>query len=63
VTCYFDVVLCPCSSQILASLAWVSKVTPSKNPAVKFSSKFAAKYLLKIPPHLICVATQYLVEH
>ena len=24
---------------------------------VKFSSKFAAKYLLKISPHLICVAT------
>jgi len=22
---------------------------------VRFSSKFAAKYLLKIPPHLICV--------
>ena len=24
---------------------------------IRFSSKFAAKYLLQIPPHLICVAT------
>ena len=28
-----------------------------KNFIVRFTSKFAAEYLLKIPPHLICVAT------
>ena len=27
-----------------------------KKFTVRFSSKFAAKYLLKIPPNLICVA-------
>jgi len=25
--------------------------------AIRFSSTFAARYLLKIPPHLVCVAT------
>ena len=29
----------------------------SKFFAVRLSSKFVVKYLLKIPPHLICVAT------
>ena len=29
----------------------------SKFFTVRFSSKFTAKYLLKIPPHHICIAT------